>query len=178
MERVGARHVRHGRGEIRFAREGMGITLDGIAKGYIVDRAVSLLESRGIKHALINAGGDIRALGDKGRGRPWKIAIHNPAHKNRVMHTISLKGRAVATSGDYENYFDPAKKFHHIVDPETGLSPQKFASVSVLAPSLAVADALATAAFIPAYEYARNFIKVGPDMEALWIDRNMATIRT
>lgn len=178
IKQVGAQYIRHGQDEIRFFKDGMGITLDGIAKGYIVDQAISLLKSRGIKHALINAGGDIRALGDKGRGRPWKIAIQDPIHKNKVMHIIPLQGRALATSGNYENYFDPEKKFHHIINPETGLSPQTFTSVSVLASSLAKADALATAAFIPAWEKAQEFIQAVPGTEALWIDRNKATVKT
>lgn len=178
IRRVGAQYIRHGQDEIRFFKDGMGITLDGIAKGYIVDRAISLLKSRGIKHALINAGGDIRALGDKGRGQSWKIAIQDPLNKNKVMHIIPLQDRALATSGDYENYFDPEKKFHHIINPETGLSPQTFTSVSVLASSLAKADALATAAFIPACEKAREFIRAVPGTEALWIARNKATVKT
>ena len=169
--RVGAQSIAHGEREIRFLREGMGVTLDGIAKGYIVDRAISFLKDFGIRQALINAGGDIRALGDKGNGQPWRIAIQDPMERNQVVQVIPLREGAVATSGDYENYFDPEKKFHHIIDPETGFSPHRFTSVSILAPSLADADALATAAFIPSRDRAMKFIAAVPGTQVLWIDR-------
>lgn len=179
LQQVGARNVHYGKGDIRFLKEGMEITLDGIAKGYIVDRAISVLKSLGIRHALINAGGDIRALGDKGGVTPWKIAIQDPLDKNRIVQTIPLQDRAIATSGNYENYFDPDKKFHHIINPQTGLSPQRFSSVSVLASSLSVADALSTAAFIPSSdEKTRGFFRAIHEAEALWIDRRKTMTKT
>jgi thiamine biosynthesis lipoprotein len=178
LKRVGARYVLHTEREIRFLKEGMGITLDAVAKGYIVDRAIAELERRGIRHALINAGGDIRALGDKGEGRPWRIAIQDPWDQNRILQIIPLRDWAVATSGDYENFFDPARKYHHIIDPETGFSPTRLTSVSVTAPTLADADALATAAFIPSSASAHEFIHIVPGAEALWIDREKAMEKT
>jgi thiamine biosynthesis lipoprotein len=175
---VGDRYVHLRRKEVRLEKDGMGITLDGIAKGYIVDRAIGVLEARGVKQALINAGGDIRALGDKGNGSPWRIAIQDPADKKRVVQVIPLKNWAIATSGNYENYFDRDKNYHHILDPETGLSARNFAGVTVMAPTLAVADALATAAFVPAFEKARDFIGAASPAEALWIDRRRTLSKT
>jgi thiamine biosynthesis lipoprotein len=178
LKRVGARNLSHGQTEIRFLRDGMEITLDGIAKGYIVDRAISRLKAEGIRNALINAGGDIRALGDKGHGRPWKIAIQDPRDKTRYLQIIPLQNGAVATSGNYEIYFDPKKKFHHIVDPETGLSPQTWTSASILAPSLADADALATAALIPSREIVFDVIRAVPQAQAFWVDAKGAVTRS
>jgi thiamine biosynthesis lipoprotein len=178
LKQVGSQHVRHSREEIRFLKEGMQITLDGIAKGYIVDRAISVLKSRGIKHGLINAGGDIRALGGKGDRMPWKIAVQDPMNKNKIVQIIPLIDRSIATSGNYENYFDTNKRYHHIVNPETGLSPQQFVSASVLASSLSIADALSTAIFIPSSETARDFIRTISGAEALWIDRKKAITKT
>lgn len=178
LKRIGAQHVHRCRKEIRFLKEGMQVTLDGIAKGYIVDRAISVLKNRGIKHGLINAGGDIRALGGKGGGMPWKIAIQDPVNKNRVVQIIPLQDRSIATSGNYENYFDPDRRYHHIINPETGFSPQQFMGVSVLASSLSIADALSTAVFIPPSETAREFIKTISGAEALWIDRRRAITKT
>ncbi len=178
LERVGARYVIHKEREIRFLKEGMGVTLDAIAKGYIVDRAIAELRRKGIQHALINAGGDIRALGDKGRGQPWRIAIQDPRDRHRILQVIPLQDGAVATSGDYENFFDPERTHHHIIDPETGLSPTRLASVSVVAPSLADADALATAAFIPSRQSSLEFIRAVPGAQALWIDRKKGMEKT
>ena len=158
-------------GEIRFLRDGMGISLDGIAKGYIVDCAGSRLRGMGIRHALINAGGDILALGDKGNHQPWRVAIQDPWDKNRMLQMIPLRDAAVATSGDYENHFDSDRKFHHIIDPQTGFSPHHFTSVSVIAPSLALADGLATAAFIPTPERAKDFLRSISGACALWVHR-------
>ncbi|NWF54706.1 MAG: FAD:protein FMN transferase [Syntrophaceae bacterium] len=171
LRRVGAEHIRCGEKQIQFFREGMEISLDGIAKGYIVEKVVSRLKSGGIRHALINAGGDILALGDKGNGQPWRIAIQDPRERNQVLQIIPLRDGAVATSGDYENFFDGERKYHHIIDPHTGHSPQQVTSVSVRARSLTLADALATAAFIPPREEARAFLRAIPGTEALWVDR-------
>lgn len=178
LSRVGAEHIRHGEKEIRFQCEGMAISLDGIAKGYIVERAVSKLKSLGIRNALINAGGDILALGDKGNGLPWRIAIQDPERRNQVLQIIPLQDGAVATSGDYENFFDPQRKYHHIIDPQTGHSPQHLTSVSVRARSLTLADALATAAFIPPREEAQAFIRAIPGTEALWVDRHRVQMKS
>jgi thiamine biosynthesis lipoprotein len=85
---------------LSFDRSGMSITLDGIAKGYIVDKAAASLSRQGVSHALVNAGGDIRALGDKGEGRGWSIRVQDPVDKNAFVSEFSLTGRAVATSGN------------------------------------------------------------------------------
>lgn len=178
LSRVGAESIRCGEDEIRLLREGMGVSLDGIAKGYIVEKAVSKLKSGGIRHALVNAGGDILALGDKGNGQPWRIAIQDPFERKQILAIILLKDEAVATSGDYENFFDPQKKYHHLIDPQTGRSPRHLTSVSVRARSLTLADALATAAFIPPREKAQALIQAFPGAEALWVDRRKVQMKS
>ena len=148
LERVDASCIElTGRG-IRFKREGMGITLDGIAKGYIVDRASEVLTKYGITNHLINAGGDIRTMGNRHDGKPWTIAIQDPQKKKQYPDIIHLTDGAVATSGNYEIYFDREKMFHHIVNPRTGLSPEESTSVSVLADTAMEADALSTTVFV------------------------------
>ncbi len=170
LKRVGFRYLVYNGEEIRFAREGMGISLDGIAKGFIVEKAVTKLKSMGIKHALINAGGDIQVLGDKGNHQPWKIAVQDPRARNKMVEIISLREGAIATSGDYENFFDPEKKYHHIIDPETGFSPHHLASVSVLCPSLTMADALATALFVVPYPEIDQILSYIPNASGLLIN--------
>lgn len=171
LKKVGFWYLAYNKDEIRFTQEGMGITLDGIAKGYIVEKAIDNLKAWGIRHVLINAGGDIQVLGGKENSRPWKIALQDPRDRNKIGEVIPLTDGAIATSGDYENYFDQDKKYHHIVDPETGFSPQHLASVSVLSPSLTIADALATALFVAPYPETLKFLSSFRMASAILIDR-------
>lgn len=144
---VGARHVAVERRRIRFARDGVAVTLDGIAKGYIVDAVARTLERHGVRRYLVNAGGDIRTRGAKEGDRSWAIAVQDPAG-GPFPDTIHLTDGAVATSGSYEVSFDGDQRFHHIVDAATGRSPDAAASVSVVAPTAMAADALATSVFV------------------------------
>jgi len=157
---------------VRFKRPGMGITLDGIAKGYIVDRASAVLSRNGITNHLINAGGDIRTVGSRRDGKPWTIAVQDPKKKGHYPDIIHLTDGAVATSGNYEIYFDREKMFHHIVDPRTGQSPDESASVSVLADTAMEADALSTTVFVMAPERGTRFINSCPRCESLVVTKD------
>jgi thiamine biosynthesis lipoprotein len=150
---------------IRFLKPDMGITLDGIAKGYIVDRASEILRKRQIANHLINAGGDIRALGRREDGEPWVIAVEDPKKRSQYPDKIRLSDGAIATSGNYEVYFDREKMYHHIIDPKTGRSPRYSASVSVTAPTAMDADALATGVFVMKPEQGVRFIDTLPGCE-------------
>jgi len=132
---------------IEFKKPGMKITLGGIAKGYAVDKVVELLEERGVRHALVNAGGNMRSLGDKG-SEDWQIALENPRNKAEYITVIPLNNNAVSTSGDYERYFDENKTFHHIVNPKTGYSAIELISVTVITPKAIDCDALSTSVFV------------------------------
>lgn len=146
---VGFEHVRMSGQGIAFARSHMALTLDGIAKGHIVDSASRLLHSLGLHNHLINAGGDIMACGEKAEGSAWIAAVENPLYKtqqgNTYPETVPLRDAALATSGSYEIYYDASREHHHIVNPASGSSPSAVLSVSVLAPTTTEADALATA---------------------------------
>lgn len=163
---------------IVFKKDGMGITLDGIAKGFIVDKAVEKLKKRGIQHALINAGGDIRTIGDKGNNRPWTIAIEDPLKKNNYPDIIAITNSAIATSGNYEVFFDREKILHHIVNPKTGLSPLINMSVSVQAPTAIAADALSTTLFILDPVQGGRLIHALPQCESLIVTRNNTKIKS
>jgi thiamine biosynthesis lipoprotein len=132
----------------RFEKEGMSITLGGIAKGYAVDCACKKLTEAGIKHALVNIGGDMRAVGDK-NGVPWEVALQNPRDKSEYITIIKLDNESVTTSGDYERYFfEDGKRVHHIIDPQTGYSADDCISVTVITKNCVDADALSTAVFV------------------------------
>jgi thiamine biosynthesis lipoprotein len=178
LERMGFEKVNVGISGISFKHEGMGITLDGIAKGYIIDRSMAVIESRGIKGALINAGGDIRAMGGKVTGSPWRIAIQDPWESEGTTGTIDLVNGAVATSGNYRIYHDEEKLFHHIIDPFSGRSPRMTASTTILSRSTLEADALSTALFIMKPERARNFAERLPGTEGLILTRDGKKLST
>jgi len=152
---------------IRLAKEGMGITLDGIAKGYIIDCGARVLEVHGIKHGLINAGGDIRAIGGKDSQTPWRVAVQSPEKDGSYADVITMTDGAIATSGNYEVYFDKEKLYHHIVSPKTGGSPLQSASVTVLASNVMDADALSTTVFVLEPAAGKRFIENMPKTECL-----------
>jgi thiamine biosynthesis lipoprotein len=127
------------------------LDLGGIAKGYAVDQAVETLRQYGIRHALVNSGGNIFALGQK-HGKPWRIAIRNPRAAAENLQVFELSDEACATSGDYEQYFEvDGQRYSHIFDPQTGHPANlenQLASVTVIADTAARADLLSTACFV------------------------------
>jgi thiamine biosynthesis lipoprotein len=133
-------------------KKGMRIDPGGIAKGYAADRAETILKEQGIQSGLIAVAGDIRAFGLKPGGSFWKIGIRNPAatdNEDNVIATVVLRDMAISTSGDYERFIEAnGKRYHHLLDPKTGLSSGKCRSVSVIAQEGVLADAFATGVFI------------------------------
>ena len=131
--------------------EGQSIDLGGIAKGYVADALVSFLADRGVTDALVNIGGNVKALGQNERRGPWQVAIQDPAGQyGSGVGVVSLpSGYSLVTSGVYERGFDlDGVRYHHILDPHTGYPIQNgVASVSILAQSSLLADALSTACF-------------------------------
>jgi len=167
LKLVGSDNIELDGHTIRFRKPGMGITLDGIAKGYIVDRASKILVDHKIDNHLINAGGDIRTMGVRNDKKPWSVAIQDPWKKKQYPDIIHMTNGAIATSGNYEIYFDREKMFHHIVNPATGLSPELSTSVSVLAKTAMDADALSTSIFVMNPIPGIRFIDSIPNCESL-----------
>lgn len=145
----------------------LAIDLGAIAKGYAVDRAIAVLRADGIPSAAVNAGGDIGLLGSK-QGRPWRIGVQHPRQPGSVLVTLEVADRAVVTSGDYERSFERAgRRYHHLFDPHTGLPADRCQSVTVLAPSAMLADALATALFVLGPEPGLSLLSGYPGVDAL-----------
>lgn len=137
-----------GRHTVRFRSEGLAIDLGGIAKGYGVDRAATALRRAGVRNALVNAGGDLYALGRSDDG-PWKVGVRDPFDPSRLAATLEMSDQGVATSGDYFRYFDHGgRRYHHLLDPTTG-EPRRSRqhSVTVAAASCMAADAAATTVY-------------------------------
>ena len=148
--RVGYRKlsVRSNPPALRKSEPRLYLDLSAIAKGYGVDRLAELLDASGITDYLIEIGGELRGRGHNGRGLPWQIAVERPDSGGRAVHRIlALRDGAMATSGDYRNFFEQdGKRYSHTIDPRTGRPvTHQLASVTVLAPRTARADALATA---------------------------------
>lgn len=122
--------------------------LGAFAKGYAIDRIIERLRSLGIENAIVNAGGDLRAIGRHGN-RPWRVGIRHPRREG-ILASIEIEGNAgIFTSGDYERFFEvDGVRYHHIIDPRSGYPANKTASVTVIHDSAATADAAATALFV------------------------------
>lgn len=172
IQLVDSRALRLRGEDIRFLRPGMGLTLDGIAKGYIVDRVSRLLREQGIENHLVNAGGDIRTSGARIDGAPWAVAIEDPQKRGEYPDIIRMRDGAVATSGNYEIYFDREKMVHHIVNPRTGASPTLSTSVSVRAGTAMDADALATGVFVMEPAGGLHLVDSLSQCAAMVIERN------
>lgn len=157
---------------VKFGLSGMKIDLGAIAKGYAVDCAVKKLKENKITSCLINAGGQIYALGDKS-GKPWRVAIKNP-RQSGVSGYLEIKDKAVATSGDYEQYFFKDKKrYSHILNPKTGHPAESgIISVTVLAKDGLTADALSTAIFVLGREKGEALAKQFPETEIKIIEES------
>ena len=149
-ERVGYRYIQLDRNELTKPRE-VYIDLSAIAKGFGVDRVAALLELQGIDSYLVEIGGELRAKGFKPDSSAWKIAIEAPVSGERkVQRIIAVKDVAIASSGDYRNYFEEdGVRFSHTIDPQTGQPiNHRLASATVLASDCASADAIATAMMV------------------------------
>jgi thiamine biosynthesis lipoprotein len=178
LELVDVKSIMMNEGSIAFKKHGMGITLDGIAKGYIVDRVIGVMRKKGIQHTLINAGGDISTIGNNGDKGPWRIAIEDPHKKHNYPDVIEITNGSIATSGNYEIFFDKEKILHHIVNPKTGISPVMNASVSVQALTAMEADALSTMIFTMDPVTGIRLIQALPRCEALIVTRNNNKIKS
>ena len=141
--------MRGGVPHLRYSDRDVHLDLGAIAKGYGIDRATDALRTRGIAHAIVTVGGDLYALGGAPDGGPWHVGIRDPHRLDALAGQLEVTDRAVATSGDYERFFDwHGRRYHHLIDPSTA-APRvtSLHSVTVLGTSAMQVDAAATATF-------------------------------
>ena len=150
LGRVGFEHIRLLPGR-RIAKQNPRVELDlaSIAKGYGVDRIASLLRAEGFRDFLVEIGGEVLAAGRRRDGKPWRVGISRPEagdDPDDIYRVLSLTDRALATSGDYRNFFEiDGRHYSHVIDPRTGYPVDNHVvSVSVVAPDCTLADGLAT----------------------------------
>jgi thiamine biosynthesis lipoprotein len=176
LELVGSDMINIGNSSIAFTIPGMSADLGGIAKGYAVDEALEVISSLGVGSALVNAGGDVGALGRRADGKKWLVDLDDPDDFDgenisiKTLPSFEFEDMAVATSGNYYRYYDPEKEVHHITDPATGYSANKCISATVIAESCTEADVLATAVFVKGPVEGLQLVENMESVEALVID--------
>ncbi len=168
LEIVGYRKIDLARDRVSLASPGMGLTLNGIGQGYIADRVVALMRARGLERSLVDLG-EIYALGRHSPERAWRVGIADPRAREGLVAQVDLVDSAIATSGDYGTHFDLGGRFSHILDPHSGRPVRFHRSVSVKAPSAAVADALSTACFALPEDRCRAMISKYPEAAAILV---------
>lgn len=156
---------------LAFQRPGMRIDLGGIGKGYVVDRAIELLQAKGVTNASVFAGGDSRFYGAHG-DRPWVMGIRHPRSAEEFAVKMPIENAAVSTSGDYERFFIDAagQRHHHILHPKTGHSPGEIISATVIGNDNLTTDAMSTSVLIAGVTQGLALIAAMPGLEAVIID--------
>ena len=166
-ELVGWEHVERTGRSVRLRKRGMQLDFGGIGKEYAADRAATILQQHGIGHALVNLGGDVRAVGGQADGAPWHIGIRHPREAEpAVIASVDVVDGAIATSGDYERFFEiDGRRYCHLIDARTGMPVSAWQSISVAAPLAIVAGSCATIAMLMGVQ-ARAFLE---DQRVAWL---------
>lgn len=162
---------------IRLTQPGSAVTLNGIAQGFAVDRALAALRSHGIQHALVDVG-ELAAIGRKQDQSPWKVGVQHPREPEAYAALVELEHRSLATSGDYATTFTPDRASHHVFDPRTGRSPLELASVTIAAPNAMLADAWSTACLVLGPERSLERLSRESALDGLFVLKDGRTIAT
>jgi thiamine biosynthesis lipoprotein len=146
--------------QLRMPYAGMELDFGGIGKEYAADRAAGALQAAGARHGFVDLGGDLRGVGGAPDGTPWRVGIRHPRVAGALLGSIELTTGAVATSGDYERFFEAeGRRYSHILDPRTGWPAQHWQCVSVSAPACVAAGACATVAMLMPRDEALAFLR-------------------
>jgi len=175
---IGWQQVEWRRPYVRLPRGGMEIDFGGIGKEYAADRASAAIQSHGARHGFVDLGGDLNAFGARPRGGPWRVAVRHPRDPARgSVGAIDLTRGAVATSGDYERFFErDGRRYCHLLDPRTGWPAAYWQSISVAAPVCVAAGACATIAMLMPVDEALAFLRAQA-VEFLAVDASGAVVR-
>lgn len=168
LKNVGYRYLYFDNGELKKTIKDVRIDLGGIAKGYAISEAAKVLKQNGVSCALIDAGGDIYALGKRGV-RFWKVGIKDPRREG-ILGYVEVEDLAVLSSGDYERFFiRDGKRYHHIFNPKTGYPTEGLSSVTLIYYDPVVAQAWAKIPFILGAKKGLEMLEKIPGMEAIII---------
>lgn len=170
LSRVGPQGIAINARSVALQRDGAALTLNGLSQGYAADRALAVLRDHRVDGALVDSG-EFRALGTDQRQQRWRLGVRHPRSHEQLLATLTLRDRAVSTSGDYEYSFTPDRLNHHIFDPRTGYSPRQWSSVTVVAPAATDADALSTALMVLDPQAGQQLVEQLPGTSALFVDK-------
>ncbi len=149
IEKVGWEKVRHSKGSVYLGMTGMELDFGGVVKEYAADAAAVLARRAGIRHGLVNLGGDICIVGPRANGEPWPIGIVHPLYTGSAIATLGLMEGALTTSGGYERFVEiEGRRYSHLIDPRTGWPVEGLSSVSVVADQAIVAGSIASVALL------------------------------
>lgn len=160
---------------------GQSIDLGGIGKGFASDRFIEIVRKYGISSAFTNIGGNVSTLGNKPDGSPWCVGIRHPRDENSLLGAVTVTGKSVVTSGDYERYFIDydGKRRHHILDTTTGYPAESgLISVTIIADSAMTADALSTSVFVAGLEKGLLILKKFREVEAIIVNSDLQIYMT
>lgn len=156
--------------EVRLTKASSGIDFGGIAKGFGVDEAVRALKAQGVTSGLVDAGGDLYAMGRPERDRPWTVGIRHPERADELVATLQVEDSAVATSGTYmQQRKVDGQTVSHLMDPRTGRPVHHVISATIVAPDAMTADALATATSVLPVAASLDLVRRLAGVEGFWI---------
>lgn len=168
LTKVGYQHLSLNNRKVAKDKEGVKIDLGGVAKGYAITEAIRVLKSNGVGSALIDAGGDVYAIGRKG-SKLWKVGIKDPVGEGTLGY-VEVEDLAVMGSGDYERFFiKDGKRYHHIFNPKTGYPTEGVASVTLIYPGPIAAQAWTKIPFVMGPEKGLERLEKIPNMEVIII---------
>ena len=174
LDKVGWHKVVWKRPVLTFSVPGMEIDFGGVVKEYAVDRAASLCYVLGIKHGVVNLGGDIKVIGTRDDGSPWRVGIRHPRSKDALLDTLSLYKGALASSGDYERcILVNGVRYGHVLNPKTGWPVRHLAAVSVVGDFCVVAGSASTIAMLKESEGTEWLQELG--LPHLWVNTHGET---
>ncbi len=157
---------------VLLTKEGMKVDLGGAASGYACDEIAKILKAGGIKHFLVDAGGEILCRGSEDGRKPWLIGIQDPFDKADIIGEFEIKDKSVSTSGSYEKIFIIGQeKLSHIINPATGMPEKNVMSVTVIAPTGTEADMLSTALCVLGSERGLAIVRKMEGVEAMFIEK-------
>ena len=161
------------RSTVYLADPAMSLDVGAIAKGYAAQRVCDSARARGVESLLLSVGGNVCAIGSRlGADDPWPVGVENPfPGEGGYLHTLRIAGQNLVTSGSYQRYYTvDGRDYHHIIDPDTLMPADDFASVTVLADDSGKADALSTALFNLPYEAGKELAESLEGVEAFWVE--------
>ena len=174
LDLVGYQHIEMQKpNQVKLAKRRMRIGFGAIGKGYAAESVKQKMKALGVSAGAINASGDLCVWGQRPDGQPWKIGIAKPDQPDEILIWLPLNDSAIATSGDYIQFFEyEGRKFSHNLDPKTGLPVSGIKSVSVVSPSAELSDALATALFVLGVDLGIDLLDQLPHTHGILVDEN------